>query len=49
MAAIGAQVPEFSRNHRVVVLDFAGHGNSGMLRTRYTMEAFGQDVRAAID
>jgi len=41
-----AQVPYFSRKHRVVVLDLAGHGHSGMARTRYTMAAFGEDVRA---
>ncbi|MFY9398310.1 MAG: alpha/beta hydrolase [Desulfomonilia bacterium] len=41
-----AQVPHFSRKHRVVVLDLAGHGHSGSSRTRYTMGSFGEDVRA---
>ena len=44
-----AQVPYFSKKHRVVILDLAGHGHSGMTRTRYTMGAFGQDVRAVTE
>jgi len=43
------QVPYFSKKHRVVVLDLAGHGHSGMTRARYTMEAFGEDVRAVTE
>jgi pimeloyl-ACP methyl ester carboxylesterase len=41
-----AQLPYFSKNHRVVLLDLAGHGNSGLSRKNYTMEAFGEDVKA---
>ncbi|MCK7467111.1 MAG: alpha/beta hydrolase [Desulfosudis oleivorans] len=44
-----AQLPYFSKNHRVVVLDLAGHGHSGMSRTKYTMGAFGEDVRAVTE
>lgn len=44
-----AQVPHFSKKHRVVLLDLAGHGHSGMARKRYTMGAFGEDVRAVTD
>ncbi|MBI4831839.1 MAG: alpha/beta hydrolase [Candidatus Lindowbacteria bacterium] len=44
-----AQTPHFSKKHRVVVLDLAGHGHSGMSRTRYTMGAFGEDVRAVAE
>lgn len=44
-----AQVPVFSKKHRVVVLDLAGHGHSGMSRTRYTMSSFGEDVRAVTE
>lgn len=44
-----AQLPYFSKNHRVVVLDLAGHGHSGMSRTKYTMGAFGEDVRAVAE
>lgn len=40
------QVPVFSKTYRVAALDLAGHGNSGMTRTKYTMAAFGEDVRA---
>jgi pimeloyl-ACP methyl ester carboxylesterase len=42
-----AQVPHFARKHRVVTLDLAGHGHSGLQRSQYTMRAFGEDVRAA--
>lgn len=41
-----AQIPHFSKNHRVVTLDLAGHGHSGATRSHYTMKAFGEDVRA---
>jgi pimeloyl-ACP methyl ester carboxylesterase len=44
-----AQVPYFSKNHRVVVLDLAGHGHSGLSRSNYTMKAFGEDVRAVVE
>lgn len=44
-----AQVPHFSNKHRVVVLDLAGHGHSGMTREQYTMSAFGDDVRAVTE
>lgn len=44
-----AQVPYFSKNHRVVLLDLAGHGNSGLSRKNYTMESFGEDVKAVAD
>jgi pimeloyl-ACP methyl ester carboxylesterase len=43
------QVPYFSGNYRVVTLDIAGHGHSGTTRVQYTMEAFGEDVRAVVD
>jgi pimeloyl-ACP methyl ester carboxylesterase len=43
------QVPVFSKKHRVVVLDLAGHGHSGMSRTDYTMASFGEDVRAVTE
>lgn len=39
-------MPHFSAKHRVVTLDLAGHGHSGLARTRYTMKAFGEDVQA---
>lgn len=43
------QVAHFSKKHRVVVVDLAGHGHSGMSRKRYTMKAFGEDVRAVTE
>ncbi len=44
-----AQLPHFSTNHRVVTLDLAGHGHSGLTRTKYTMLSFGEDVRAVAE
>ena len=44
-----AQLPHFAENHRVVMLDLAGHGHSGMTRSQYTMRAFGEDVKAVIE
>ena len=44
-----AQLPHFANNHRVVMLDLAGHGHSGMTRSQYTMRAFGEDVKAVIE
>jgi pimeloyl-ACP methyl ester carboxylesterase len=44
-----AQVPHFSKKHRVVVLDLAGHGHSGKTRAKYTMGAFGEDVQAVTE
>lgn len=44
-----AQTPHFSAKYRVVTLDLAGHGHSGMARTRYTMKAFGEDVQAVTE
>ena len=43
------QIPHFSKNHRVIVLDLAGHGHSGMGRTEYTMRSFGEDVKAVAE
>ena len=44
-----AQVPYFSKRYRVITLDLAGHGHSGTIRTRYAMDAFGEDVRAVTE
>ena len=44
-----AQLPYFAKNHRVVMLDLAGHGHSGTTRSQYTMRAFGEDVKAVIE
>jgi pimeloyl-ACP methyl ester carboxylesterase len=37
------------RDHRVVALDLAGHGLSGKKRTKWTTQAFAQDIRAVVD
>jgi pimeloyl-ACP methyl ester carboxylesterase len=42
------QIPYFSKKYQVVVVDLAGHGNSGSGRATYTMESFGQDVVAVL-
>jgi len=44
-----AQAPFFSKRYKVVTVDLAGHGESGLGRKDYTMEAFGEDVVAVVD
>jgi pimeloyl-ACP methyl ester carboxylesterase len=43
------QVEYLSPQYQVVVLDLAGHGESGMGRKDYTVAAFGADVTAVVD
>lgn len=43
-----AQTAYFVATHRVVAVDLAGHGASGMSREDYTMARFGQDVAASV-
>ena len=43
------QVPYFSKQHKVVTIDLAGHGESGLNRQNWTIEAFGKDVVAVIE
>ena len=43
------QMEHFSKKHRVVAVDLAGHGKSGRGRDVWTMEAFGADVRAVVN
>lgn len=43
------QIDHFSKNNRMVLLDLAGHGHSGMGRSTYTMKAFGEDVKAVVE
>ncbi len=38
------QLDHFARQYRVVALDLAGHGESGVERRQWTIEAFGRDV-----
>jgi len=44
-----AQVSHFSPHYRVVTLDLAGHGESGLNRKDWTVSAFAQDVVAVVD
>ncbi len=43
------QIEYFSKNHKVVWLDLAGHGLSNSNRREYTMTAFGEDVAAVVN
>ena len=42
------QVVSFSKNFKVVTVDLAGHGESGLGRKSWTIEAFGSDVVAVV-
>lgn len=42
------QLDHFAQDHRVVTVDLAGHGDSSLNRTEWTMQAFGQDVSAVV-
>jgi len=43
------QAAHFAKSRRIVAIDLAGHGESGRERQRYTVEAFGADVKAVVD
>lgn len=43
------QIELFSTAHKVVLVDLAGHGHSGTTRKTYSMQAFGEDVKAVIE
>jgi pimeloyl-ACP methyl ester carboxylesterase len=43
------QVPDFAKSHTVVTVDLGGHGESGLGRKDWTIQAFGQDVAAVIE
>jgi hypothetical protein len=43
------QAGYFSQKYRVVTLDLAGHGQSGLGRSQYTLSSFGEDVRALVE
>jgi len=42
------QLEPFSRQFKVVAVDLAGHGESGLGRKAWTMESFGDDVAAVV-
>lgn len=43
------QIGFFSDRYQVITIDLAGHGNSSLDRMDYTMQAFGEDVKAVVD
>jgi pimeloyl-ACP methyl ester carboxylesterase len=43
------QVPFFVERHKVVTIDLAGHGESGLERTDWTMPMFAADVVAVVE
>jgi pimeloyl-ACP methyl ester carboxylesterase len=43
------QLDAFASDHKVVAIDLAGHGESGLGRGDYTIEAFAHDVAAVAD
>jgi len=43
------QVDEFAKSYQVVTVDMGGHGESGLGREDWTLEAFGSDVAAVVD
>lgn len=43
------QLPLFGKKYKVVSIDLAGHGDSGLDRKEWTMRAFGQDVVAVVN
>ena len=42
------QVAEFSKTHRVVTIDLPGHGESGQGRKNWSIESYGDDVKAVV-
>ena len=43
------QIDHFSASHEVVAIDLGGHGESGLDRAEWTMEAYGADVAAVVE
>ncbi len=43
------QLSHFAKKYRIVALDLAGHGESGMERKDWSLETFGQDVAAVVN
>src|SRR5512141_88263 len=44
-----AQIQPLSTSYRVVAIDLAGYGQSGVNRREWSMRAFGQDIAAVMD
>jgi pimeloyl-ACP methyl ester carboxylesterase len=43
------QLPHFSEKQKVVAIDLAGHGGSGLNREEWTIQAFGRDIFAVVE
>ena len=43
------QIDYFSEKYKVIAIDLAGHGESGIGRVDWTIENYGKDVKAVID
>ena len=43
------QLPHFAQKYKVVAIELAGHGESGLDRNEWTMGAFGEDVVAVVN
>lgn len=43
------QIDPFSKDFKVVAVDLAGHGESGLSRSKWTIEAFGADVATVVN
>ncbi len=43
------QVTAFEKKYRVVTIDLAGHGESGLERKNYTLQSFGEDVATVVN
>jgi pimeloyl-ACP methyl ester carboxylesterase len=43
------QLPHFAKTHKVVAIDLAGHGESGLERSEWGPVTYGQDVKAVVD
>ncbi|MDH5383546.1 MAG: alpha/beta hydrolase [Candidatus Aminicenantes bacterium] len=43
------QLSHFTQQYKVVAIDLAGHGDSGLERKAWTMEAYGEDVVAVVN
>jgi len=43
------QTDKFAKDHEVVTIDLAGHGQSGLGRDVWTMTAFGSDIAAVVN
>ena len=43
------QLDHFARNHQVVTIDLAGHGESGLDRKNWTLQGFAEDLVAVVE